>query len=184
MPAGRMKGSAHSRAWAPSNLRDLFVRGSWLLAWIVALSACSSVPAPSSSQMPALIPTRDFVADPNSSEAYKISPDGQRLMWVARLGMEPGLFVKNLQTGVVNSYKVPGAGSWARDSRHILLHLSLNGDENTHVWALDTDKTYQPARDLTPFPGTRSYILRQLPHSAVLFLNRDRGDAKLDDVYR
>jgi dipeptidyl aminopeptidase/acylaminoacyl peptidase len=153
-------------------------------ALIAALAGCASVPTPSSNAAPALIPVRHMVADWNGSGAYQISPDGQRLMWVARLGLGPGLFVKNLKTGEVNSYKVPGGGVWARDSRHILLHLSTNGDENTHVWALDTDQAKPVARDLTPFTGARSYILRTLPHSHDLIIASNRRDPKFDDVYR
>lgn len=149
-----------------------------------ALGGCASTPMPSANTAPALIPVRNLVADWNGSGAYQISPDGQRLMWVARLGLGPGLFVKNLQTGEVHSYKVPGGGIWARDSRHILLHQSNNGDENTHVWALDTDKPSQPARDLTPFAGARSFILRQLPRSDDLIIGSNRRDPQVFDLYR
>ncbi len=127
-----------------------------LIALIYALAGCAGMPSPTHNAAPALIPVRDLVADWNGSGAYQISPDGQRLMWVARHGVGPGLFVKNLQTGSVHSYKVPGGGIWARDSRHILMHQSNHGDENTHIWLLDTDKPDQGARDLTPFAGARS----------------------------
>lgn len=150
-----------------------------LITLIAALTACASVPTPSSNAAPALIPLRDLVADWNGSGAYQISPDGQRLMWVARLGLGPGLFVKNLKTGEVNRFKFPGGGIWARDSRHILLHQSTNGDENTHVWALDADKPGQAVRDLTPFTGARSFILRQLPHSDDLIIGSNRRDPKV-----
>jgi dipeptidyl aminopeptidase/acylaminoacyl peptidase len=153
-------------------------------ALIAALTGCASMPSPSNNGAHALIPVSDLVADWNGSGAYQISPDGQRLMWVARLGLGPGLFVKNLKTAEVNSYKVPSGGIWARDSRHILLHLSNHGNENTHVWALDTDQPKQTARDLTPFAGARSYILRTLPQSNDLIIASNRRDPKFDDVYR
>ena len=160
----------------------LFTR--WCMtALLAALAGCASVPTPSSHAAPALIPVRDLVADWNGSGAYQISPDGQRLMWVARLGLGPGLFVKNLKTGEVNSFKFPGGGIWARDSRHILLHKSTNGDEKTHIWMLDTDQPKQAARDLTPFTGARSYILRTLPHSSDLIIASNQRDPKFDDVY-
>lgn len=155
-----------------------------LSALIAALAGCASVPTPSSHAAPALIPVRDLVADWNGSGAYQISPDGQRLMWVARLGLGPGLFVKHLKTGEVNSYKVPGGGIWAQDSRHILIHISTRGNENTHVWLLDTDKPSRAARDLTPFPGARSYMLHTLPQSNDLIIASNRRNPKFDDVYR
>ncbi len=155
-----------------------------LLALIAALAGCASVLSSSTDSLPALIPTRQFVADLNGSGAYQISPNGQRLMWVARLGLGPGLFVKNLQTGETHSYKSPGGGVWARDSRHILMQLSTNGNENTHIVAIDTDHPHQAPRDLTPFAGARSYILRQLPTSGDLIIASNRRDPKVDDVYR
>lgn len=155
-----------------------------LTALIAALAGCASVPTQSSNGFPPLIPVRDLVADWNGSGAYQISPDGQRLMWVARLGLGPGLFVKNLKTGQVSSFKIPGGGVWARDSRHILLHQSTNGDENTHIWMIDTDQPKQAAQNLTPFAGARSYILRTLPHSSDLIIASNRRDPKFDDVYR
>jgi dipeptidyl aminopeptidase/acylaminoacyl peptidase len=155
-----------------------------LTALITALAGCASMPTPSNLAAPALIPVRDLVADWNGSGAYQISPDGQRLMWVARLGLGPGLFVKHLKTGQTHSYKIPGGGVWARDSRHILLHLSTHGNENTHVWMLDTDQSGQAARNLTPFAGARSYILRTLPQSNDLIIASNRRDPKFDDVYR
>ena len=153
-------------------------------ALIAALTGCASISSPSTASLPALIPTRQFVADLNGSGAYQISPDGQRLMWVARLGLGPGLFVKNLQTGETHSYKTPGGGVWARDSRHILLHLSNNGDENDHVLALDTDHPSKQTQDLTPFAGAKSFILRQLPDSDDLIISSNQREPQIFDVYR
>ena len=162
---------------------NLFLR-LFLSTLLATLTGCTSILSSSTDSLPALIPTRNFVADLNGSGAYQISPDGQRLMWVARLGLGPGLFVKNLQTGETHSYKTPGGGVWARDSRHILLHQSRYGDENTHVWALDTEKPNQQAQDLTPFAGAKSFLLRQLPHSDDLIISSNQREAKIFDVYR
>lgn len=155
-----------------------------LTALIAALAGCASLLTPSSNTAPALIPVRDLVADWNGSGAYQISPDGQRLMWVARLGLGSGLFVKHLKTGQTHNYNFSGGGIWARDSRHILLHLSTHGNENTHVWMLDTDKPGQAAQDLTPFAGAKSFILRQLPYSDDQIISSNRRDHKVFDVYR
>lgn len=153
-----------------------------LLAMLVSvLSACATVPGTTDTH--ALIPVRHLVADLNGSGGYQISPDGQRLLWIARQGLGSGLFVKNLQTGRVDSYKVPG-GTWARDSRHVLFMLQNNGDENEHVWSLDTDQPAQAARDLTPFEGAKSLILRRLPDSDDLIIQSNRRDPKVFDVYR
>lgn len=154
----------------------------WLLALMVSLlSACSAVPG--APNVTTLIPVRDFVADWNGSGNYQISPDGQRLLWNARYGFGQGLFVKHLQTGRVDRYKLPG-GSWARDSRHVLISLQSKGDENDHIWSLDTDQPSQAPRDLTPYAGTKNHIIRQLPHSDDLIIGNNRRDRRVFDVYR
>jgi dipeptidyl aminopeptidase/acylaminoacyl peptidase len=147
------------------------------------LSGCASL-SPHINAMPPLIPTRQFVADWHASGGYQISPDGRKLMWVARLGFGPGLYVKNLVTGSVERYKIPGSGIWARDSRHILLHIDHNGNEISHVWALDTASPNGLMRDLTPFEGAKSFVITQLPHSDDLIIGSNKRDAKVFDVYR
>jgi dipeptidyl aminopeptidase/acylaminoacyl peptidase len=154
-----------------------------MTALIAALAGCASITTPSTSALPALIPTRNFVADWNGSGAYKISPDGKRLMWSARLGLGQGLFIKDLSDGQLQSYKIPITGIWAHDSRHILFDAH-GGNENSQVLALDTHQSSTVARNLTPFPGASSHILKQLPNSDDLIIVSNRRDAKVDDVYR
>jgi hypothetical protein len=77
-----------------------------------------------------------YAADWDYSGGYQISPDGKQLLWAARKGLNQGLFVKNLETGVVHSYGLPLLGRWAEDSRHILLHVH-NGDENSMLMVSD-----------------------------------------------
>lgn len=134
--------------------------------------------------LPPLIPVRAFVADWNGSGAYEISPDGQRLMWMARKGLGPGLFVKDLTSGVVRSFAIPVPGQWAQDSRHVLLQLDQSGDENSHVFQLDTQAETSVLKDLTPFAGVRSYIVSQVQGSADLLLASNRRDPKVFDLYR
>ena len=147
------------------------------------LSGCASL-STSTSAMPPLIPARQFVADWHASGGYQISPDGRQLMWVARLRLSQGLYVKNLVTGSVQSYKIPGTGIWARDSRHILLHIDDNGNEISHVWALDTASPKGLMRDLTPFEGAKSFVITQLLLSDDLIIGSNKRDAKVFDVYR
>lgn len=154
-----------------------------ITALIVALAGCASVPIPSTNAAPALIPIRNFVADWNGSGAYQISPDGKRIMWSARLGLDQGLFIKDLSDGRLQSYKIPLTGIWANDSRHILFNMH-GGDENSQVLALDTHQSSTVARNLTPFPGSASHLLKQLPGSNDLIIVSNRRDAKFDDVYR
>lgn len=153
------------------------------------LSACSTAPTHPAlkdsvvAQAP-LLPVRHFVADLESSGAHQISPDGRRLMWMARQGVGPALFVKDLDTGAVRSYAVRAPGVWARDSRHVLIHLDQGGNENTHLLEFDASAERLDVRDLTPFAGARSFLHAQLDDSADLLIESNRCDPKVFDLYR
>lgn len=104
-------------------------------------------------------------------------------MWVARKGLGPGLFVKNLQTGAVRSYAIPAPGQWAEDSRHVLFQLD-NGNENTHVYQLDTFADGTNLKDLPPFAGSKSFIQSLVQNSSDLLIANNQCDAKVFDLYR
>ena len=130
-----------------------------------------------------LVPVRQYVADWDGNGGYQISPDGRQLMWVARKGLGPGLFVKNLQTGAIRSYAIPVSGHWAEDSRHVLLQLD-NGNENAHVYQLDTSLEELNLKDLTPFPGSKSFIQSLVQGGSDLLIANNQRNAKVFDLYR
>ncbi|NMM37957.1 MAG: S9 family peptidase [Glaciimonas sp.] len=130
-----------------------------------------------------LVPVRQYVADWNGNGGYQLSPDGAQLMWVARKGLGPGLFVKNLQTGTVRSYAIPVPGQWAEDSRHVLIQLD-NGNENTHVYQLDTLSADTNLKDLTPFAGSKSFIHSLVQGSPDLLIANNQRNPKVFDLYR
>jgi len=91
--------------WAASSLPlarlPRAVCRAWVLAFSLAwLGGCAVAPSHSGLQpvsaLPPLLPVRSFVADLDASGAFQISPDGKLLMWSARIGLGPGLFVKDL----------------------------------------------------------------------------------------
>ena len=159
----------------------------------VALAGCAVAPthpalqatatAPGLTAAP-LLPVRSFVADLDSSGAYQISPDGYKLMWSGRLGLGPGLFVKDLASGATRSFAVRSAGIWAKDSRHVIIHLDAGGDENSHVMLLDTEAPTFSLKDLTPFGRARSFLHARLDDGDDLLIQSNRRDAKVFDLYR
>ena len=158
---------------------------------LVLLGGCSTAPThPSLRDDPGgalthapLVPVRHYVADWDGNGGHQISPDGQHLMWVARLGLGPGVFVKNLQTGVVHSYDFQIPGHWAKDSRHVLF-VGSNGNENDHVFELDALSDGAKPKDLTPYPGSKSYIQSQIEGSRDLLIANNQRNAKVFDLYR
>lgn len=157
----------------------------------LALAACSTPAVHPSLQagasgaptLPALMPVRQYVADWDGNGLYQISPDGKQLMWMARKGLGPGLFVKNLQTGQVQSLSTRAYPLWAQDSLHILLMADHAGDENTHIFQLDSVDLSAPAKDLTPFPGSTSGLQTLIEDSADLLITNNRRDPKVFDLY-
>jgi dipeptidyl aminopeptidase/acylaminoacyl peptidase len=158
---------------------------------LVLLGGCSTAPTHPSLRDDArglitptpLVPVRHYVASWGGNGGHQISPDGQHLMWVARLGLGPGVFVKNLQTGVVHSYDFQIPGQWAKDSRH-LLFVGSNGNENDHVFELDALTEGAKLKDLTPFAGSKSFIHSQIEGSRDLLIANNQRNAKVFDLYR
>lgn len=153
-----------------------------------ALQAVDTAPAhqgetPLPMPLPPLVPTRDYVADWHGNGGYQISPDGQRLMWAARKGLNQGLFVKDLASGVVHSYSLPTLGQWATDSRHVILHLE-SGNENTHVALLDSSQPTLALKALTPQQGVRATVHSTLDGSADLLITTNQRDPQVFDLYR
>jgi len=170
-----------------------------LLSTCLALGACSTAPThpsltgsrPESANsavlapvtLPPLAPTRMYVADWDGNGAYQLSPDGKQLLWAARKGLNQGLFVKNLETGLVHGYAVPWLGLWAEDSRHIVMQMH-NGDENSVVVLLDSFAQDLSLKNLTPFEGAASGIHATIEGSDDLLITSNKRDAKVFDLYR
>ena len=152
------------------------------------LAACQTVATHPSLQNTAfqhtpLVPVRQYVADWDGNGLYQISPDGTQLMWFARKGLGQGLFVKNLQTGVVQSISTRAYPQWAQDSRHILLMRDTGGDENVHIFQMDSHDLTLPEKDLTPYAGSSSHIQTRIENSADLLIANNQRDPKVFDLY-
>ncbi|XYD10907.1 S9 family peptidase [Methylobacterium sp. NMS12] len=137
--------------------------------------------------MPDLIPRAHLFGAPVRA-SFRISPDGAQLSWLA-----PDAGVLNLWVGPVDEPERGrfvtadrGRGiqfyTWAQDGRHLLYLQDAGGDENQHVYAVDSrDGT---VRDLTPFPGVAAAIIRisRTITDRVLIALNDR-DLRFHDLY-
>jgi dipeptidyl aminopeptidase/acylaminoacyl peptidase len=163
-----------------------------VLTLCALLTACSTVathpslrqPTDSATAVPPLVPVRQYVADWDGNGGHQISPDGQRLLWLARKGLRQGLFVKDFPSGRVQSIGLTGFPMWAEDSRHILVMRDGAGDENVHVFQYDSTNLEAGGRDLTPFAGARSHVHSLIQDSADLLIVSNRRDPKVFDLYR
>lgn len=119
----------------------------------------------------------------------QISPDGQRLSWLA-----PHEGVMNLWVARVDDLDAArpishekGRGlrdyAWAFDGEHILYVQDTGGDENWHLFAARLDGS--GTRDLTDLDGIQAQVLgrsRNHPHHVLVGIN-DRVP-QLHDVYK
>ncbi len=160
-----------------------------LIAFIPILISCGEQPARHqsliNSSLPKLLPVREFVANTSYNGDYAVSPDGKKLAWIAVRKLERAIFVKTIgQDGTRSMDFFSGYFRWASDSRRLLLLRGNKGDENPHVWILDTEQPNEPAVDLTPFDNTHAEIKAVIPNSNSILIVHNRRDAHSFDLYR
>ncbi len=139
-------------------------------------------------QLPDLVPRSVFFGNPQKT-ALQISPDGQRLaylapspqgvlnVWVQTLGKEDAVQVTNDTHRGIRQY------GWGYDSLHLGYLQDNAGDENFHLYMVDLQT--KVVRDMTPFQGIRAdnFIFnKKFPDQALVGLNlRNR---QIFDMYR
>lgn len=153
------------------------------------LSACGALPprhpALLDAALPELLPVRAFVANTDYQGGYQISPDGRKLAWMGVHGLGPAIFVKTLGQDDVRALKLYSPDfRWAGDSRHLLLRKDRQGDENYHVWRVDSEADGDAPIDLTPFERTRAEINALDPAGEFALIAHNRRDPRLFDLYR
>lgn len=165
-------------------------------ALATALVACggapsapeTSDPAPATAAQDALIPRAVLFGNPERA-AVRISPDGQRLAWLAPKNGVLNVFVApigdlaNAKPVTDDQKRGIRIYQWAYDGRHLLYMQDADGDENYHVYKVDL--TTDTTADLTPFAGARAQIIGLSPdrpgHALVSHNDRNK---QLFDVYR
>ena len=135
---------------------------------------------------PPLIPRSVlFGSPPRLSPA--LAPSGDRLAYIAPDGDGTNIWVGTPGAQdfrpVMADPRGMRAFAWAFDGRHLLYIQDRNGDENTHLYAVDL-ATGQ-VRDLTPFPGVQARVVALTPETpGTLLIGLNRRDPTLHDLYR
>ncbi len=142
--------------------------------------------------MAELIPRRVLFGNPERISPH-LSPDGNRLAWIA-----PHEGVLNVWVAPIGTNGVDWSAArvvtddtdrgirmfaWAHDAQHLLYLQDTGGDEN---WRLhDVDLATMQRRDLTPFDNVQTELIagdKKFPTEILIGLNRD--NPQLHDVYR
>lgn len=134
-----------------------------------------------------LIPRTALFASPERVQPA-ISPDGQRLAWIAPDGGVPNIWVGAADLSgarVVTAVRGRGIGVvvWAHDNHHVLYMHDAVGDGNHRLHAVDP--TSGEDRDLTPFEGVGALTVggnKHHPDHVLVALGLD--DPAAPDVYR
>jgi dipeptidyl aminopeptidase/acylaminoacyl peptidase len=133
-----------------------------------------------------LIPLRDFFKNPERA-AYKISPDGKYLSYLASHNSRLNIFVQ--ETGSQKSQKITNETErditsylWGNNER--ILYLQDNkGDENFHLYAVNIDGSL--LQDLTPFEKVTTHIIDELEEiDSEILIGLNKRNKELFDAYR
>lgn len=120
----------------------------------------------------------DFMETPNES-SFQYSPNGSYLSYMKiDSSGKNHLYTKNTLNGSVTKVleekeQLIKGYSWINDSR-ILYAMDKNGDEKTHIYAVNLDGTNNV--DLTPYEGVTAGILNALPEQddyIIVMMNKD-----------
>ncbi|MCO1655151.1 S9 family peptidase [Pseudonocardia humida] len=132
-----------------------------------------------------LIPRRLLFGPPDHA-APALSPDGELVAFLARHHGRSGVRV-GPPGGPYDIVTPPGrdigAFRWAEDSRHVLVEIDRDGDEDWHLHAVDVRTG--DGRDLTPYPGVQALLVATSParpDEVLVALNRD--DPRRHDAFR
>jgi dipeptidyl aminopeptidase/acylaminoacyl peptidase len=160
----------------------------FVLGLVVAAAAFAALPAALSADLPPVIPRDVLFGNPERSQP-RLSPDGQRLAWLAPDKKNVlQVWVKTVgkdDDKIVTADKKRGIRQylWAQDSKTILYLQDNDGDENFHLYGVDLASGN--VRDYTPFQGIRADIVDvhpDFPDQVLVQMNlRDR---QVMDVHR
>jgi dipeptidyl aminopeptidase/acylaminoacyl peptidase len=175
--------------------RDKTERRVWgLLLGVVLLLASCALPV----RAPLEAPPTDldhYITESGWRGDYRISPDGQRLLWIEQApGGDPVIAAQRVAGGEIARFpagRIASASAvfqqvvWLGDSRHIAWVQDETGDENTQIWVADSGAPSAAPRNLTPWPGAKSAIQSVGgPKGTLMHIVSNRRDARVFDLLR
>lgn len=141
------------------------------------------------SDLPELIPLRDFFLNVDTKSAYSISPDGEKISWLESKNRRLTIYFKTIgknDTQMIDTHfsrNIYGV-AWLQNSRHMLFHLDQDGDENHHIYIVDTEQPDDKPVDITPFKGTKARIHRVLKFDPnQILIEHNQRNKKIFDLY-
>ena len=131
-----------------------------------------------------ILPLRDFFRNPEQT-AFRLSPDGRYLSWLAPYERRLNVFVRPIEGGAatrVTSETARDIGGYFWKGERIVFVKDFGGDENFHVVSVSLDGTQM---DLTPGDKVKADVVDMLEDDdAHLILSHNRRDESVFDVFR
>ena len=160
----------------------------WKSFRAAALVAAFAVPGGLSAQLPPVISRDVLFGNPERAQP-RLSPDGQRLAWVAPDKKNVlQVWVKTVgkdDDKMVTADKKRGIRQffWAQNNKTLLYVQDNDGDENFHVYGVDLNSG--TVRDYTALQGVRADIVETSPGvPSEILVQMNARDKHLFDVYR
>jgi len=136
-----------------------------------------------------LIPRKVLFGNPQKTRA-RISPDGQKLLYLAPVNNIRNIWVKTIGKNddrpITTQQKrdIHAHVFWALDNNHIFYKQDNAGDENWHLLMVDINT--KEKKDITPFKGAKVDAIlayrKQFPNEILFTMNK--RDPKVFDVYK
>jgi len=132
------------------------------------------------------IPLRDFFRNPEKM-AFKISPDGNFISFMAPFESRMNIFVQPVKGGEtkrITSETDRNISSYFWANNQTLMYFKDNGgDENFHLFTVDTDGRNN--RDVTPFGDVVAKLVDELPEKdEEVLIALNKRIPEIFDVYR
>jgi dipeptidyl aminopeptidase/acylaminoacyl peptidase len=166
---------------------NTFMKKSFCVFSIVAFAvfAFTCTREPDSNGRALFVPLEDFFKDPSKGQ-YRISPNGERVIFLAPYMGRKNVFVQRLgdTTAVAITKETERSiydAFWESNDR-IIYVKDIGGDENTHILSVKPDGS--ELTDHTPFEKVRSDvvdILEDRPNEMLIQHNKRK--AEIFDVY-
>jgi dipeptidyl aminopeptidase/acylaminoacyl peptidase len=165
-----------------------------VLPLMAAAAVAFAAPAGAADEPP-LLPLTVFFGNASASADYRVSPDGTRLAWVAMKNGRATLHFRRLDETAARTVETPREArppwfngetfGWSRDGKRLLLLMDGNGDENTHLFAVDVDAAEPTVRDLTPLAEVRVDFARPFGDDPnVVIVSHSGRTGRMFDLYR
>lgn len=164
----------------------------FILSGMMVMGCTTAPKHPSlrNADLPDLIPLREIFVSTETNFNHRVSPDGKKIAWLAVKNRRLTIYFRTIgkdDVKIINTHSSRNIYNiaWVQDSRRMLYQQDQEGNENHHIYLVDTDYPDQKPADLTPFAHTLAWVhqtIRSDPEHILICHNQ--RDKTCFDLYR